>query len=131
MAWDEDTEVYTPPGQKGSRVHGAEQGAGGLSLSHLAFSSVCLLGGHGGKVGINGRAMVKAEDSEGLLKTSQGYCPPVRTGMLPAPGHRSEMQPEGSALAVCTSLPSSLPPFHILFQLSFSTPGSRQGAFFS
>lgn len=45
----------------------AEKGAGGFSLLHLALSSVSLLGGHGRKVVVNSRVMVKATDGEGVL----------------------------------------------------------------
>lgn len=70
-AGGEDGGVCTPPGKNGSGVHGAEQGAGGFSLPHLALSSVPLLGGHR-KKGVNGRAMAKAADDEGLLQASRG-----------------------------------------------------------
>lgn len=48
----------------------AEQEAIGFSLLHLALSSVPLLVGHGRKVGVNGKALVKAADGEGLLQAS-------------------------------------------------------------
>lgn len=48
----------------------AEQGASGFSLLLLTLSSLPLLGGHGRKVGVNGRVLVKIADGEGLLRAS-------------------------------------------------------------